>query len=85
MEKFSYRVKDPAGIHARPAGIIVKEASKHNSDIKIYANEKEADAKKIFAVMSLGIMVGDEITVTISGDDESSAKANLSSVIGENL
>ena len=78
MEKFSYRVKDPAGIH-------VKEASKYNSDIKIYANEKEADAKKIFAVMSLGIMVGDEITVTISGDDESSAKANLSSVIGENL
>ena len=57
MEKFSYRVKDPAGIHARPAGIIVKEASKYNSDIKIYANEKEADAKKIFAVMSLGIMV----------------------------
>ena len=85
MEKFSYRVKDPAVIHARPAGIIVKEASKYNSDIKIYANEKEADAKKIFAVMSLGIMVGDEITVTISGDDESSAKANLSSVIGENL
>ena len=85
MEKFSYRVKDPAGIHARPAGIIAKEASKYNSDIKIYANEKEADAKKIFAVMSLGIMVGDEITVTISGDDESSAKANLSSVIGENL
>ena len=85
MEKFSYRVKDPAGIHARPAGIIFKEASKYNSDIKIYANEKEADAKKIFAVMSLGIMVGDEITVTISGDDESSAKANLSSVIGENL
>ena len=85
MEKFSYRVKDPAGIHARPAGIIVKEASKYNSDIKIYENEKEADAKKIFAVMSLGIMVGDEITVTISGDDESSAKANLSSVIGENL
>ena len=35
--------------------------------------------------MSLGIMAGDEITVTISGDDESSAKANLSSVIGENL
>ena len=45
MEKFSYRVKDPAGIHARPAGIIVKEASKYNSDIKIYANEKEAAAK----------------------------------------
>lgn len=85
MEKFSYRVKDPAGVHARPAGIIVKEASKYNSDIKIYANGKEADAKKIFAVMSLGIMSGDEITVTISGDDESSAKANLSSVIDENL
>ena len=49
MEKFSYRVTDPAGIHARPAGIIVKEASKYNSDIKITANGKEADAKKIFS------------------------------------
>ncbi len=48
MEQFSYRVTDPAGIHARPAGLIVKEAAKFKSDIKIKANGKEADAKKIF-------------------------------------
>ncbi len=85
MEKFSYRVTDPAGIHARPAGIIVKEASKYNSDIKITANGKEADAKKIFSVMSLGIRSGDEMIITIQGNDEVGAKAALSAVIGENI
>lgn len=85
MEKFSYRVTDPAGIHARPAGIIVKEASKYNSDIKITANGKEADAKKIFSVMSLGIRSGDEMIITIQGNDEVGAKTALSAVIGENI
>ena len=42
--------------------------------------KKKPTPKKFLSVMSLGIMVGDEITVTISGDDESSAKAK--SVIG---
>ncbi|MCD8037073.1 MAG: HPr family phosphocarrier protein [Clostridiales bacterium] len=85
MEQFSYRITDTAGIHARPAGLIVKEAAKYKSHIKISANGKEADAKKIFAVMSLGIRNGEEIIVTIDGEDEKDAKTALSAVIGENL
>ncbi len=85
MEQFSYRITDPAGIHARPAGLIVKEAAKFKSNIKIRANGKEADAKKIFAVMSLGIRTGEEIFVEIDGPDEKDAKTALSAVIGEHL
>ena len=81
MEQFSYRVTDPAGIHARPAGLIVKEAAKFKSD----TNGKEADAKKIFAVMSLGIRSGDEMTITAEGSDEAEAKNALAAVIGEHL
>ncbi len=51
MEQFSYRVTDPAGIHARPAGLIVKEAAKFKSDIKIKANGKEAEAKNALAAV----------------------------------
>ena len=85
MEQFSYKITDPSGIHARPAGIIVKEASKYKSAIKIAANGKEADAKKIFAVMSLGIRSGDEITVSAEGADEADAKRTLAAIIGEQL
>ncbi len=85
MEQFSYKITDPSGIHARPAGLIVKEASKYKSAIKIAANGKEADAKKIFAVMSLGIRSGDEITVSAEGADEADAKRTLAAIIGEQL
>ena len=46
MKEFSYVITDSEGIHARPAGLLVKEAAKFQSDIKLKKGEKEADAKK---------------------------------------
>lgn len=85
MKEFSYTISDPAGIHARPAGFIVKEAAKYGSDIKISLDGKTADAKKIFSVMALGAKNGDKITVTISGDDEGRAEEALCALIHEKL
>lgn len=85
MKQFSYKISDPAGIHARPAGFIVKEAAKYGSDITITVNGKTADAKKIFAIMSLGAKNGDEITVSISGRDEAEAEENIHRLISEKL
>ena len=51
MTEFTYAIKDPNGIHARPAGMLVKECAKYNCSITIDGNGKTADAKKIFAVM----------------------------------
>ena len=45
MKQFEYVIKDEVGIHARPAGILAKEAKKYDSVIKIHFNGKEAEAK----------------------------------------
>jgi len=48
MVKFSFRVKDEMGLHARPAGALVKEAAKCSSKVTIRKGEKSGDAKRIF-------------------------------------
>ena len=55
MKKFSYKIKDEAGIHARPAGLLVKTAGKFQSEIKLLCGDKSADAKRLFAVMGMGV------------------------------
>lgn len=85
MKQFKYVIKDEYGMHARPAGLFVKEASTFESVIKIAANGKEADAKRILGVMSLGIKKGNEITVTADGKDEDKAAASLEKFVKENI
>ena len=85
MTEFTFTVKDSSGIHARPAGLLVKEASKSRADIKITLNGKEADAKRIFSVMGLSAKCGDVLKITICGDDESSAKECLEEFLNKNL
>ena len=55
MLTFNYTIKDELGIHARPAGMLVKESAKYQSSIKMKAPLKEVDTKKIMAVMSAGV------------------------------
>lgn len=77
MKEFKYTITDPAGIHARPAGELVKAASKYASEINITKDEKTVSAKKIFGVMGLAVKQGQEITITISGTDEDIAATEL--------
>ncbi len=85
MKEFVYKIKDEVGIHARPAGQLVKIASEFKSDIKLSVGEKTADAKKIFSVMALGAKQSDEVAVTIDGTDEGLAEGKLRVFFEENL
>ncbi len=85
MREFLYTIKDKVGIHARPAGLLVKEASKYNSDITIMTKGKSADAKKLFSVMSLSAKTGDEVKVSIFGNDELDAEMGLHKFFEKNL
>ena len=85
MLTISHKIKDENGIHARPAGLLATEAKKFNSEIIIEKNGKKANAKKIFEVMSLCVKGNDEITVTISGDDEVKAFDTLAIFLENNL
>lgn len=73
MKQFEYIIKDELGIHARPAGLLVKEAGKFNATITLQKDGKSAEAKRLFAVMGLGIKNGDAIIVTVEGDEEEAA------------
>ncbi len=73
MEKISYIIKSENGIHARPAGILVKKAGMFESDIKIELRDKSANAKKIFSVMGLGAKCNDCVFITAEGTDEKEA------------
>ncbi|HCT91433.1 MAG TPA: HPr family phosphocarrier protein [Lachnospiraceae bacterium] len=82
MSSFDFTVKDPEGIHARPAGIIVNAAKGLAGEIKITKGEKTIDAKKLFALMGLGVKSGE--TITVSSEDEGSL-AEFKKVLEENL
>ncbi len=73
MTTFSYVIQDEQGIHARPAGLLVKEMQKFSSTIKFEKGDKKADGKKLFAVMGMAAKKGDEIVVNIEGEDEVAA------------
>ncbi|MDR2182764.1 MAG: HPr family phosphocarrier protein [Clostridiales bacterium] len=85
MKSFNHTIKDQLGIHARPAGLLVKEANKFASGITITKGEKKVDAKKIFAVMSLAAKHGDIVTLCAEGDDEDDAIAALQMFMDGNL
>ena len=85
MKEFKYVITDELGIHARPAGLLVKEAAKFQADIKIKKGEKEADAKRIFGIMGLAAKKGDEIVLTADGADEADAIAAIEEFLKAHL
>ena len=87
MKKINYTVVAEAGIHARPAGLLVKQAASFKSDIKLLNEEngKEADLKRLLAVMALGVKQGNSIVVTVEGEDEDEAYTVLESFLKENF
>ena len=85
MKEFNYTITDPQGVHARPAGILVKEAAKYQSDITIEKDGKKADARKMFALMGLGIKSRDTVTVHVGGENEEQVAADLEAFMQENL
>ena len=85
MKQFTYTVNDPVGIHARPAGMLVKEAKNYTSTITIEKNGKSVNALKLMALMGLGVRKGDTVTVAAEGDDEDVVIAGLEKFFKENL
>lgn len=85
MKTFSFTIRDPLGVHARPAGQLVKLAKSFSSTATIGKGEKEAGATKLMRLMGLGIKCGDTIDLRIEGEDEEAAAAALEKFMKENL
>ncbi len=70
MKTFNYTIIDELGIHARPAGMLVKTAKDLDSEITLTKGDKTAGASKLMMIMGLGVKKGDTVVVTIDGGDE---------------
>ena len=85
MKEFQYTVKDACGIHARPAGLLVKVAKGFASTATLEKDGKSCDLRKLMALMGMGIKCGDTVTVTVEGEDEDTAAPALEAFFKEHL
>lgn len=85
MKSFSYTVKDELGIHARPAGMLVKEVKNFRSKVTLEKDGKSVDASRLMAVMGMGVKKDQTVTVTVEGDDEDAACDAIKAFFETNL
>jgi len=85
LKTIKYVIKDEVGIHARPAGLLVKALSEFRGEVQVGTPQKMVDGKRIFGIMGLGLKCGDEMILTFDGSDEDSAAEKIMSFLEENL
>ncbi|MDY0236095.1 MAG: HPr family phosphocarrier protein [Gudongella sp.] len=83
MVKKTIKLRNPDGLHARPAALFVKKASGFESELEIKSGDRIVDGKSIIGIMSLGAFHGESITLTAIGPDEEEMINQLSDLIGE--
>ena len=82
---FFHTIKDPAGLHARPAGALVRLAKQYKCAITVSAGERSAGADNVIRVMSLGAKQGTRLKLAAHGEDAPEALAALRAFLRENL
>ena len=85
MKEFQYTVKDACGIHARPAGLLVKVAKGFASTATLEKDGKSCDMRKLMALMGMGVKQGETVTIKVEGDDEEAAAAAVQKFLTENV
>lgn len=85
MVTFKFTVKDEMGLHARPAGLLVKEAAKCTSKVTVKKGDKSGDAKRIFHLMGLSIKGGEEVEIVVEGEKEQEEAAALEAFVAKNI
>lgn len=85
MKEFHYTIQDALGIHARPAGQLVKVIKGFSSKVTLEKAGKSVDATRLMSLMGLGVKQGDEVRVTVTGEDEAQACEALQKFFSDNL
>ncbi len=85
MKEFKHVINDPLGLHARPAGMLVKAVAPYASKITVTAPTGTADAKRLMGIMRLAAKQGMELTISVEGPDEEKAATELQAFLAANL
>lgn len=78
-------VKNPTGLHLKPAAVFCREAEKFKSTVTFTFGTTTSNAKSILSVLSACVKCGDEIEIVCAGPDEEEALDALVSVIRDGL
>lgn len=78
-------IKNPSGLHARPASVLVQAAGKCKSDVILVYGEKRIQAKSILNVMAAAIKSGSEVIVECSGETEEEDLKKITELIESGL
>lgn len=86
MQTFKYKINDPLGIHARPAGLLAKLAKAYaDTTVSVTKGENTVKASQLMKLMSLAIKQGDEVTVTVEGEREAETAEAVRDFFEKNL
>lgn len=78
-------IKNPTGLHLRPAGILCKEAMQFKSSVNFQFKNSTANAKSVLSVLGACVKSGDEIEFLCEGPDEEEALAAMLKAVGDGL
>jgi len=85
MPEITLTIHHKVGLHARPAAMFVRTARQFHSDIKVTHGEREANAKSILSVLTLGAEQGAVITLRAGGEDAGQALEALAALVNGNF
>lgn len=74
-------IKNPQGLHARPAAMFVQIASKYNSNVALQKGEERVNGKSIMGILTLGIEKGSRVILEADGDDAQEVVAELAQLL----
>jgi len=81
MIKRQLKIKNPQGLHARPASIFVKIANKYDAEVTVKKGRQKVNGKSIMGLMMLAAVKGSKITIEVEGSDKESALNELESFL----
>lgn len=79
------RIKNPTGLHLKPAGELCNEASKYKCRVMIDFKNSTFNAKSVLSILGACIKMGDEIVIKCDGIDEEKAMEAVCGVLGKGI
>lgn len=74
-------IKNPQGLHARPAAMFVQIASKYNANVALQKGEERVNGKSIMGILTLGIEQNSKVVLEADGDDADEVVAELTQLL----
>ena len=81
MKSLQYSVKNPLGIHARPAALLAQACTEIKSSVTLECNGNEASAKNVLQILALHAAKGSVLNITVEGPDEEQAIIKIQEVL----